>query len=265
MCGIFAYIGLEPIQIKYVLKILSQLEVEKQPIDKTPVGGHGAGIAALHKNKLYFTKIGKGENESPTHKLQEIIESKWSIKEANIILAHVRRASKQFQHTIKYRECTQPYIANCTNQYTVISVHNGFIRNYLELKSKLKIKHNFESEKIELIDSEILPHLMEELLMEYGDNKETTSKLFTLINGNNTAAILTKKGTNASIHIIHKGATRGLYAWKNENTLILCTRQHIIKENIKEQVKELNEIIRIKPRENNEAKMHWKIPSKIVK
>ena len=264
MCGIFAYIGLNPIPLEIVFKILSQLEVDQLPVDKSPVGGHGAGIAIITKNKIYFNKIGKENEISPANKLWEIIKNEWSIKEANIIIGHVRRASPKFNHTIKYKECTQPYIAKCTNKYTIISVHNGFLKNYEELKSKFKLKHKFESEKITLIDSEVYPHLMEELIINYGDNENTTNKLLELTIGNNTTAILAIKDKNISLHVIHKGATRGLYVWRNENTLLLCSRKHIIEENIGKQIEKLNLKIKINPKEKGEAKLYWKVPSKIL-
>jgi glucosamine 6-phosphate synthetase-like amidotransferase/phosphosugar isomerase protein len=41
----------------------------------------------------------------------------------------------------------------------VVSAHNGNVTNYKFIKERLGGKHLFESERAELIDSEVMPHL----------------------------------------------------------------------------------------------------------
>jgi len=224
MCGIFAYMGHTPLSILEVLKLLHILESDQEPNEITPVGGHGAGISYLNeKGKLTLEKVGK-TNGSPCYELSSKLGEK--IGNSSHILGHVRRASPEFKATIKHRECTQPYKPSCTHGLNIVSTHNGKVQNYQELKNILAKPHKFESQKIELIDSEVIPHLFEELLSKSKDTTKATHALFEQIEGNNTAVILSTNKSEAHLNVIQKGKTRGLVVWTNlKREVLLCSRE----------------------------------------
>ncbi|MCS7386861.1 MAG: hypothetical protein NDF55_09050 [archaeon GB-1867-005] len=260
MCGIFGYLSSQPLSINLALKVLEALEIDKLPIDKSPVGGHGAGISFIFDNKVYLYKV--GGNNSPAKNLEKIILNRCPIRESNIIIGHVRRASPQFSHTVKYMECTQPYIANCTEKFKVISVHNGFLRNYKEIKEKFKLKHIYESEKISFIDSEVFPHLMEELICHGVKESDLAVEIFRKIEGNNVASLLLIRNNKLRLFIIHKGATRGLYIWKNEQgDIIFSSRRHIIRDILSEvlQKGKYELIFHVEPKKQGEIALLFEI------
>ncbi|MCS7374927.1 MAG: hypothetical protein NDF56_08110 [archaeon GB-1845-036] len=259
MCGIFAYIGEQPLKLTTVISILKELEEDQLSVDKSPVGGHGAGIAVVQDGEIYLSKVGRKGSESPAENLLKNISGSWRFNEAKIIVGHVRRASKQFQQTIPYSECTQPYLTRCTGRYSIISVHNGFLKNYMELLRDFQLKHIFESEKVVLIDSEIFPHLMEELLLKYEDKERIENILFDKIEGNNTVLLLVCKKLCKEVYILHKGATRGLYVWKNNGNLLLCSRRHIVERYLRELASKLERVVEIKPRVADNLVFHLKL------
>lgn len=228
MCGILGYIGFNPISIDSCLDMLKALEVEQLPIESSPVGGHGAGLMVYDGGKLLLEKVG-GNGFSPAYRLRDIIYGNWRIGFSRIVLGHVRRASEVFKHTISFRECAQPYLVNCFGKYTIVSVHNGFLKNYLNIKAGFKMEHKFESEHISLIDSEIFPHFLEELILNYGDGFETAKILFNSIEGGNTVAMMVLFDDYISIYIVHKNVTRGLALWRNDKGHILfASRSYIV-------------------------------------
>jgi glucosamine 6-phosphate synthetase-like amidotransferase/phosphosugar isomerase protein len=232
MCGIFAYMGLEPLAISEVLKVMRVLERAQEPSEETPVGGHGGGIAYLdEKHEFTLAKVGNtGRScaEDLTLQLREAVPS------SRLILGHVRRASKEFESTICYRECSQPYKPNCITNISLVSAHNGFLSNYQELKNKLSSSHEFESRGIELIDSEVIAHLFEELLSKFKDTAKATHTASEQIRGRNTAVILTSNQHEADVNIIQKGKTRGLTVWTDtENEVVLCSRELPLEKTLK--------------------------------
>ncbi|MFO7837184.1 MAG: glutamine--fructose-6-phosphate transaminase (isomerizing) [Candidatus Thorarchaeota archaeon] len=66
---------------------------------------------------------------------------------------------------------------DCNNEVAV--VHNGVIDNFMELRKELKKDHEFRSET----DTEIIPHMIEDLLNEGHDLKEAIGRVTTRING----------------------------------------------------------------------------------
>lgn len=228
MCGIIGYVGSTQLSIDSCLDILKALEVEQLPIESSPIGGHGAGLMVYDGFRILMEKVG-GKEASPVEDLIRIIYDSWKVNFSRVILGHVRRASQVFTHTIPFKECTQPYIAECLGEFKVVSVHNGFLKNYLDLKGKLKYKHKFESESVALIDSEVFPHLLEELILDYGDSVETAKMLFESIEGGNTVAMMVFADGILSLYIVHKGVTRGLALWRNSlGHVLFGSRSYIV-------------------------------------
>lgn len=205
-----------------VFKVIQKLEVHQFPQEPKPVGGYGAGVAVLLEDgNVLVKKVGK-VGESPAQRLAEIIE----VKKASVLLGHVRMPSPEFMRTAKYKETAQPYVVERVPGLTVASVHNGKMENYKEVRQKLGAGHVFESEKFELIDSEVVPHFFEEALSEREDVSETLYEFFCSLKGSNAVAILQVGEDNSFLHLIHKGKTRGLTVWTNDkNEVVFCSRK----------------------------------------
>jgi len=260
MCGIFAYMGHKPIPILTVLKVLQILENEQEPNEKSPVGGHGAGIAYLNKKgKLTFAKVAKTKR-SPVKDLTSQLEA--TTISSSLILGHVRRASPQFQDTIECKEFAQPYKPQCSPDFNLVSAHNGFLQNYNELRNKLTQPHHFESRKIKLNDSEVPAHLYEELLTQKKDPTRAAHALYEQIEGNNTLVILStnKTGIEAHLQAIQKGRTRGLVIWTNQRgEVIICSREKPVQENLHKFLVENNyqKIVNITRNDSTRLETHF--------
>jgi len=217
MCGIFGFMLIEPQQIAPALQVLKMLEKDRYPNEENPVGGHGAGVFLKDNDgRETFLKVGK-TSESPASTLATEVLAKQF--QASLFIGHVRLASPEFLHTIAFKESTQPYIASCGENSRVVSVHNGFVSNYLEIRKTLRVKHFFESEKKnELIDSEIIPHFFEELLLnEAGLDGPLNTLLEQLENQNNAICMLVLNSTQVDdcIIFLHTEKSRGLTVWSN--------------------------------------------------
>jgi glucosamine 6-phosphate synthetase-like amidotransferase/phosphosugar isomerase protein len=222
MCGIFGFSLDKPVSMDKVFKILQELETNQLPDEPSPVGGYGAGVAILLEDgTVLVEKVGK-IGESPASHLSEITK----VKKASVLLGHVRMPSPEFMKTAKFKETAQPYVVERDPSLTVASVHNGKMENYKEIRKKLGKSHVFESEKFELIDSEVIPHFFEDTLSERGDANQALYEFFCALQGPNAVAILQTGQEESFIHLIHKGKTRGLTVWTNEtNELVFCSRK----------------------------------------
>ena len=222
MCGIFGFALRKPIPMSKVFKILEKLEAHQYPHEPKPVGGFGAGVAVLRNDgSVIFEKVGKVSG-SPSNHLSKI----FGVDEAAVLFGHVRMPSPHFMKTAKFRETAQPYIAKCYGDLTIVSIHNGNITNYKEIREKLGRAHFFESERVELIDSEVVPHLFEELLTEKKGAEEALYALLCALQGSNAIALLQIGEEKAFLHLVHRGKTRGLTIWINEHgELVFCSRK----------------------------------------
>jgi glucosamine 6-phosphate synthetase-like amidotransferase/phosphosugar isomerase protein len=224
MCGIFGFALKKPVQLARVFRLLEKLEVHQYPQEPRPVGGYGAGAAILlNDGSVLFEKVGKVDN-SPVKQLAKIFDVK--LNEASVLLGHVRMPSPEFMESSGFKETTQPYVVEFEPNLTIVSVHNGKVENYEELREKLGKEHVFESEKVQLIDSEVIPHYFEELLNEIENVDKALDTLFHVLQGSNAIVMLQIDEENTFLHIIHKGKTRGLTVWTNEQREIMfCSRK----------------------------------------
>ncbi len=222
MCGIFGFALAKRASLIEVFRLLEKLEVHQYPNETKPVGGYGAGMAVLMDNgNLVFEKVGK-ISDSPARSLSNLVK----VDEATFLVGHVRMPSPQFMKTARFRETAQPYVAKCYSDLTVISVHNGNVINYKEIRMKLDKMHTFESEKVELIDSEVIPHFFEELLLKKANSAEALDALFTALEGPNAISLLQIEKDHLLLHIIHKGRIRGLTVWTNsQKEVVFCSRK----------------------------------------
>jgi glutamine phosphoribosylpyrophosphate amidotransferase len=228
MCGIFGFTLKRPIPMIKALAVLEKLEVHQYPDEPTPVGGYGAGVAILDSDgSVVHWKVGKVAEASPARQLVKIVD----VGEASVLIGHVRMPSPEFMATARFREAAQPYVVEFDPNLTVASVHNGKVENYRELRAKLGGTHVFESERIELVDSEVIPHFFEELLSEKEDTDEALYSLFCTLHGSNAIGLLQVDAENAFIHLVYKGKRRGLTVWTNSrNEMIFCSRREPLTE-----------------------------------
>ena len=237
MCGIFGFILKKPLSMNKVFQILKKLEASKYPDETQPVGGYGAGVAVmLPDGDIISEKVGKTA-DSPVSQLEEIMKNKTSMTAklvgASVLLGHVRLPSAENMGTVKFKEAAQPYIGHFETPLTVVSVHNGRVENFKEIKAKLE-KHVFESEKVGFVDSEVIPHYFGELLNELESTDAAVYELLSSLKGSNVVALLQVDEENAFLHLIYKGKARGLTVWTNDrNEVIFCSRPEPVEEELK--------------------------------
>ncbi|MGB9683814.1 MAG: class II glutamine amidotransferase [Candidatus Bathyarchaeales archaeon] len=234
MCGIFGFFLKKPIETAQAFRVLKKLEKHQYPNESKPVGGYGAGIAIItNSGTVLLKKVGK-VNGSPAEQLSKICK----LSSTSILLGHVRMPSPWFMETARFKETAQPYMAQCFSGLRIVSAHNGNVANYKAIREKLGGKHVFESEKVELIDSEVILHLFEELLNEKTDWQDALDAFFSTIEGSNTISLLQIEGKRFLLHLIHKGRTRGLTVWKNEKgEVVFCSRKEPLMEEFSEVLK----------------------------
>ena len=232
MCGIFGFILKDPLAMNKVFNIMKKLDASKYPDEDQAVGGYGAGVAVmLSDGNVISEKVGKTTADSPASQLAGIMKAR--LKDAQVLVGHVRFPSQQLMGTVKYKEAAQPYVEHFETQLTVISAHNGNVQNYKELKAKLKT-HVFESEKVGFVDSEVIPHYFGEMINELGDADAAAYDLLSSMKGNNVAALLQIDEENAFLHLIQRGKGRGLTVWTNDKgEVIFCSRPEPIEEELK--------------------------------
>ena len=229
MCGIFGFALRTPLSMDRVFRVMEKLEVHKYPDELHAVGGYGAGLALLLENgELFVEKVGS-VGGAPARKLAQIVR----IDKASVLISHVRMPSPEFMETAAYRETAQPYVVEREPELTIASIHNGRIENYKNVRKTLGSAHIFESEKYELIDSEVIPHLFEETLSVEEDVIKALYSLFCSLQGSSAIAMLQLSEEESFLHLIHKGKTRGLTVWTNDNNEVMfCSRKEVLTEEL---------------------------------
>jgi glucosamine 6-phosphate synthetase-like amidotransferase/phosphosugar isomerase protein len=231
MCGIFGFALMKPMAVSKALRVLQKLEVHQYPHELRPLGGYGAGLAVLQgKGIVTLEKLGKTPGDvSPAKRLSRIV----TVDKARVLVGHVRMPLPEFRGTAKFKETAQPYMIRREPNLTVVSVHNGKVENYKQLRSELSQEHVFESENLGLIDSEIIPHIFERLLEEKRGPDEALYSLFCTLHGPSAIGMLQINEDEAFLHFVHKGKTRGLTIWTNSRgELIFCSRKEPLIEEL---------------------------------
>jgi glucosamine 6-phosphate synthetase-like amidotransferase/phosphosugar isomerase protein len=230
MCGIFGFVLRKPIPMVRVFRVLEKLEVHQYPQEPLPVGGYGAGVALLLEDgNVIVEKVGK-IGDSPAKKLEETVK----IEEASVLVGHVRMPSPEFMKTAKHKETAQPYVVEREPSLTVVSVHNGKIENYKDIRKTLGTAHVFESEKFDLIDSEIIPHFFEEILSEKEEVTEALYSFFCALEGSGAIAMLQLGEEDSFLHLLHRGRSRGLTVMaNNRNEIVFCSRKEVLTEELR--------------------------------
>lgn len=183
MCGIIGYIGKKK-SLPILIDGLKALEYR---------GYDSAGVVVLVNNKAEVRKsIGQ------VKVLEKSLKDKNNL-DSHIGIGHTRWAT----HGIPNKSNAHPH-GDCSER--VFVVHNGIIENYRELKRYLQDRgHNFRS----ATDTEVIPHLIENLLNE---GKDFDTALF--------GALKVARGTYA-LAIIDIKNPKILYAAKLSSPLVI--------------------------------------------
>jgi len=233
----------KPLPLSKVFSVLQKLEVAQYPNEDKPLGGFGAGIAVmLPDGDIISEKVGKTV-DSPARQLEQMFRNQKfmgaKLEHAAVMLGHVRYPASEFMKTVAFKETSQPYVEHFQREtnpvspgdsFAVVSAHNGFVKNYLDLRKRLDA-HVFESEKVGLVDSEVIPHYFGKILNEATDVDNALYTLLSDLQGSNFAALLIVDKEDAFIHLIHKGKTRGLTVWTNDkDEVIFSSRPEPVEE-----------------------------------
>jgi len=238
MCGIIAYLGERALPIEVFLDAMENMEILKEEFDRDPLGGHGAGILFITEDGVVILeKVSHNgqDNGRPAVRLRNELDKKGLLDaKSNVVLAHVRRAASQNKNRTRDKRYSQPYMTKCMNGRKIAVIHNGYVANYRELAGNFELPHVFESVDGPddfIIDSEILPHLYEELIVR-GEDPIKMGK-FTGFNaeGGNTFFVLDIDGHRS--YLFHQGETRGLLLFQGRDGFLLASRLKPVMEILK--------------------------------
>ncbi len=180
MCGIVGYIGPRE-TARVLIDGLRRLEYR---------GYDSAGIAVFHRGKIEIRR-----KEGKLAKLEEFIGKETF--DGKVGIGHTRWAT----HGRPSDENAHPHKAG-----KVAVVHNGIIENYLALKEILKGKgHVFTSET----DTEIISHLIDELLQQGYSSLEAVRIALDKIKG------------SYALGILLEGEEQSLIAARKESPLVI--------------------------------------------
>ena len=220
-CGIFVYYG-RGIKLSRVLEILYEMQRHKYPDEKSPLGGHGAGIFWIDSSGEHLVKAGASSGDPVERLARSIADTR-----AVLVLGHVRRTSRRFRETIAHDWGAHPFSCNCLDGVKAYAVHNGFVRNFAEIFERLRGFHAFESLHGEgngrIVDSEVIPHLLSEDVERLGV-QEGCSRAVEEIEGNNTIAAYLESREGRYLLLAHRGLTRGLYVFWGRGELVASSR-----------------------------------------
>ncbi|MBS3793543.1 MAG: glutamine--fructose-6-phosphate transaminase (isomerizing) [Candidatus Thorarchaeota archaeon] len=156
MCGIVGVVQKRGEVAPFLHQALKRLEYR---------GYDSVGLTTIYEGKLH-TKKDKGKIDE-VHKRLNLDDLP-----GRMGIGHTRWAT----HGVPSLLNAHPHF-DCDNRVAV--VHNGVIDNFMKLRKELKKNHKFKSET----DTEVIPHMIEDLLEQGYDLKEAVAQVTTRING----------------------------------------------------------------------------------
>jgi len=192
MCGIIGYIGKEK-SLPILINGLKALEYR---------GYDSAGVAIFSDNKIEVIK-----SVGHVKALEKLLEGDTGF-EGHLGIGHTRWAT----HGIPDESNAHPH-GDCSKRIFV--VHNGIIENYKELKEYLENRgHDFLSET----DTEVIPHLIEDILKEEKDFSTAFFNTLKMIRGAYAIAIIDSKNPE-TLYTARLSSPLVIGVGKNENFL----------------------------------------------
>ena len=173
MCGIIGYVGNSKAS-PFIVEALKRMEYR---------GYDSAGIATFDDNFIIKKGVGKVEE----------LDEKLNFAEMNgtVGIGHTRWAT----HGNVTDENAHPHWS-CKGD--VVIVHNGIIENFLGLKEFLISRgHKFKSQT----DSEVIAHLIEESIQNYGDLQSAITNAATSLKGSYAFLVMLKSEPNLIIAV----------------------------------------------------------------
>ncbi|MFB6267935.1 MAG: glutamine--fructose-6-phosphate transaminase (isomerizing) [Halodesulfurarchaeum sp.] len=158
MCGITGYIGTRD-SLPIVAETLKNLEYR---------GYDSAGVALVEGGLSIYKQAGEIDELSLP-----------SASEATVGIGHTRWST----HGEPTDENAHPH-TDCTGDVAV--VHNGIIENYDTLREELSAHHHFASET----DTEVIPHLIEDLLHDVEGLREAVEGALERLEGSFAIAVV---------------------------------------------------------------------------
>jgi glucosamine--fructose-6-phosphate aminotransferase (isomerizing) len=166
MCGIVGYIGSQN-ALGYVVGGLERLEYR---------GYDSAGIAFLENNQI---KVKRAQGKLAN--LRVLLQAEAADSHPTIAIGHTRWAT----HGRPSESNAHPHTVG-----RVSIIHNGIIENYLELRKKMEAKGSrFLSET----DSEVIAHLMNELLVAGNSPLAALSQVCSELRGSYALVVLDRE------------------------------------------------------------------------
>lgn len=191
MCGIVGYIGKQQ-ALPILMEGLKRLEYR---------GYDSAGIAVINDKEELITHKKSGK----------IVEMERTIpNDKNFIssvgIAHTRWATHGEPTTVN----AHPHM-DCSNKIAI--VHNGIIENHKVLKKNLQNEgHKFRTDT----DTEVLAHLIEEVLKKIDDLHSAVKEALKLVEGTYGLVVLSKENPHKLI-VARKGSPLIIGVGENEN------------------------------------------------
>ena len=164
MCGILGYIGSEDAS-SILLKGLKNLEYR---------GYDSVGMATVSDSLRIFKGVGKIDAAVTDNDMELLV--------GKIGIGHTRWAT----HGPVTTNNAHPHL-DCRKKIAV--VHNGIIENYRDLRRELEARgHKFCSDT----DSEVIPHLIEDALLEAIDFEDACMNSFKRLKGSFAALVISE-------------------------------------------------------------------------
>jgi hypothetical protein len=166
MCGIVGIYNL-----RNAIEIASRILVgqENRGTDST-------GLAYIKRRKIIIQK-----KAIPPSEFYKIVKREYT----KFLIGHNRNATTNISEKDQDKEA-HPFISE-NKEFAI--VHNGHITNYEKIKSILELfSHKFESG----VDSEVLVHLLEELLSKF-ERDEAIYRFFKFVDGENILVLFKDK------------------------------------------------------------------------
>jgi len=251
-CGIIGYAGVDLLKLEVFRQIMTELEVLQEKNEKSPLGGHGAGLFLVENRKELILRAGADKEKSPVKRIFEKLQE-YSPDRTRFFLGHVRRASKEYEDKLS-EEFAHPFMA-MERDVEIVGIHNGFLSNHLELQKRYRIEDA-------LIDSDVLCKVLLKVMLRHRKIEHAIQEYFEVIEGNNTAAFYIKRGREMWLLLLHTGATRGLVVYENEKgNIVFCSREQPVKRYLGEYLQKNNYAItfRIGIKEHGHFINWWRI------